>query len=439
MRTWLAALLVALSCAAGAAVADQRQDLTAEISALAAEARYDTALVKAEALAALTKTDPGETSAPYAEALSWVAFLHEAVGDVLGASTFFEQAVAIYEKVLPPDHPDLATAINNLGFDRYRLGQYRESEALYERALDIRERVLPPNHPAIADTINNLAELYKAEDKPEEAIPLLNRALEMRTRSLPPDDPRIAASLQNLAGAMELDPKGDKFVAAQKLLERALAIRLKSQRPDHPEVAGVISKLATNLFNQNKFREAESRFIEALAIRRKSQSPRHPDIASTLAGLSLSQIELKKYKEAEEGLRESVAIREQVLAPNSWSTGESHRALARALDLQGRGTEALEEIRRGTTIVLAQANVSAKSREHFTDHISILERLPQNGSLSADARFEEAFALGQRAGDSEAASAVATMASRSATQDKALQDLVRRAARGFEPASSRAP
>ena len=37
------------------------------------------------------------------------------------------------------------------------------------------------------------------------------------------EDPAIAASLQNLAGALELDPKGDKFAAAQKLLEKALA------------------------------------------------------------------------------------------------------------------------------------------------------------------------------------------------------------------------
>ena len=169
---------------------------------------------------------------------------------------------------------------------------------------------------------------------------LLNRALEIRSRSLDPNDPRIAASLQNLAGAMELDARGDKFVAAQKLLERALAIRLKSQRPDHPEVAGAISKLATNLFNQGKYKDADARYIEALAIRRKSQPPKHPDIASTLAGLGMNQLELKRYAEAEVALREAVAIREQVLAPNAGTTAEAHRLLARALNFQKRPAEA---------------------------------------------------------------------------------------------------
>jgi CHAT domain-containing protein len=405
--------------------ADPRSDLTAQISALTADAKYSDALVKAEALADLTKGEDSGNNAPYAEALSWIAFLHEVTGDVQGASSYFERAAAIYEKVLPADHPDLATSLNNLGFDRYRLGHYREAEALYQRALDIRERVLPENHPAIADTLNNLAELYKAVERIDEAIPLLNRALEMRSRSLPPDDPRIASSLQNLAGAMELDPRGDKFVAAQKLLERALAIRLKSQRPGHPEIAGAISKLATNLFNQNKFSDAEARFTEALAIRRASQPPNHPDIALTLAGLSLSQIEQKKYAIAETGLREVLAIREAVLAPNSQTTGEAHRYLARTLMLQKRPLEALEEMRRGTAIVMARDDRTPKAREHLAEHLGILADMPADGPVSAEIRYSDSYLLGQRLSESEAASAVATMASRYATQDAELQQLVR--------------
>lgn len=405
--------------------ADTRSDLTAQISALSGEAKYTDALQKAEALAELTKAENGGNTAAYAEALSWIAFLHNVTGDVLGASSYFERAAAIYEKVLPADHPDLATSLNNLGFDRYRLGQYRDAENLYHRALDIRERVLPENHPAIADTINNLAELYKAVGRIDEAIPLLNRALEMRVRSLSPDDPRIASSLQNLAGALELDPKGDKFVAAQKLIERALAIRLKSQRPGHPEIAGAISKLATNLFNQNKFGEAEGRFVEALAMRRVSQPAKHPDIASTLAGLSLSQIEQQKYTNAETSLREALAIREAVLAPNSETTGEAHRFLARTLMLQKRPLEALDEIRQGTNIVLARDYRTAKAREHLAEHLSILSDNPAKGAVTPESKFSESFLIGQRSSESETASAVATMASRYATQDPALQQLVR--------------
>ncbi len=430
MRLRVLIFTLALGCAAiglcgRQALADTRKELTAEISALTAEAKYDEALVKANALIKLSQDENGGNTSQHAEALSWAAYLHVVQGDVQGASTYFERAVEIYGRVLPADHPDLATSLNNLGYYRYRLGRYQEAEALYQRALDIRESVLKPNDPAIADTLTNLGELYKARERADESIPLLNRALEIRSRSLKPDDPAIAASLQNLAGAFELDPKGDKFVAAQKLLEKALAIRQKSQRADHPEVAGAISKLATNLFNQGKYGEAETRFAEALAIRRKSQSAKHPEIASTLAGIGLTHMEQKKYAEAEAELREALSIREQVLAPNATTTAESYRQLARVLELQQRPAEALEKIRLGTQIALTREQPKAKGREHLTEHLRILANLNGHDSSKKVEAMEEAFAIGQRAGENEAASAVARMASRFATQDPALQGLVR--------------
>lgn len=419
------AVISALTCAPLPGHADQRADLTGRISTLAAQGKYDDALKIADHLLALTKTENAGVSAPYAEALSWAAYLQVVTGNVQGAADYFEKAVEIYAKVLPPDHPDLATSLNNLGYYRYRLGRYQEADALYRRALDMRERVLKADDPAIADTLTNLAELFKAQERTAEAIPLLNRALEIRSRTLQPDDPRIASSLQNLAGAMELDPRGDKFVAAQKLLERALAIRRKSQLPDHPEVAGAISKLATNLFNQGKYQEAEARFAEALSIRRKSQPAKHPEIASTLAGIGMNHIELKRYADAEVALREAVQIREQVLAPNAGTTAEAHRLLARTLNLQGKTDAALDQVRRGTKIVLARDESKDKTREHLTDHLEILASLKGVNGIGADSALEEAFDLAQRAGNSEAAFAVARMASRFATQDPALQALVR--------------
>ena len=430
MRLRFLVLTLALGCTcsgsfSGPVHADTRKDLTAEISALTADAKYDEALAKANALIKLSQDENGGDTSQHAEALSWAAYLHVVQGDVQGASNYFEQAVEIYGRVLPADHPDLATSLNNLGYYRYRLGRYQEAEALYQRALDIRESVLKPNDPAIADTLTNLGELYKARERADESIPLLNRALEIRSRSLKPDDPAIAASLQNLAGAFELDPKGDKFVAAQKLLEKALAIRQKSQRADHPEVAGAISKLATNLFNQGKYREAEARFAEALAIRRKSQPAKHPEIALTLAGIGLVHTEQKKYAEAEAELREALTIREQVLAPNATTTAESYRHLARVLELQQRPAEALEKIRLGTQIALTREQPKAKGREHLTEHLRILASLSEHDSSKKVEVMDEAFAIGQRAGENEAASAVARMASRFATQDPALQGLVR--------------
>ena len=42
------------------------------------------------------------------------------------------------------------------------MGDYEKALPLYKRALDISEKVLGPQHPSVATTLNNLAALYKS-------------------------------------------------------------------------------------------------------------------------------------------------------------------------------------------------------------------------------------------------------------------------------------
>ena len=419
MRRLILSLIIALALVAPSFAAD---DASSIISGLAAAAKYDEALAAAQELERKTRDAEGGNTADHAVAISWIAFLKSVLGDRQGATPFYEKAVEIYSKIKPPRQADYATSLNNLGYNRAETGHPDDAEQLYLRALDIREKVLPPNAPEIADTLNNLAQLYKSQGRLDEAITLLNRSLEIRTRSLPPTDPRIASSLQNLAGALELDPRGDKFVAAQHMLEKALEIRHKSQTANHPEIAGVISKLATNLFNQGKYRDAEKRFDEALEIRRKSQPANHPDIAGTLVGLGMTDLELKHYSAAESEFREALAIRQIALAPGSTGIADTFDLLARALDGQGHLVQALEMTRTATKMRLQARNITAKDQEYLYHHLDMLARVTP---LPQPAIVEESFMLGQNAEQSEAATAVAKMAARFATSDPALQDLVR--------------
>ncbi|HPG89086.1 MAG TPA: CHAT domain-containing protein, partial [Hyphomicrobium sp.] len=80
-------------------------------------------------------------------------------------------------------------------------------------------------------------------------------------------------------------------------------------------------------------------------------------------------------------------------------------------------------IRRGTKIALEREQPKAKGREHLTEHLHILAS-DASGEAPVSA-FLESFKIGQYAGENEAASAVTQMASRLATQDPALQALVR--------------
>ena len=86
----------------------------------------------------------------------------------------------------------------------YQKGEYAEAERLYRRSLAIREKALGPDHPDVATNLDNLAELYQAQGKYAEAEPLLQRSLAIRkgaTKRLgakPPDRPRIPRPFSTL-------------------------------------------------------------------------------------------------------------------------------------------------------------------------------------------------------------------------------------------------
>jgi tetratricopeptide (TPR) repeat protein len=88
----------------------------------------------------------------------------------------------MYEKALGPEHPGVATAINNLAVLYQELGRPAEAEPLATRALAIREKAFGPNNPQLANTIHNLAELYRTLGRNAEADALNKRAEAIRQK-----------------------------------------------------------------------------------------------------------------------------------------------------------------------------------------------------------------------------------------------------------------
>jgi tetratricopeptide (TPR) repeat protein len=91
-----------------------------------------------------------------------------------------QKALNIVEKVLGPDHPDVATSLNNLAvlYDTQR--RYAQAEPLYKRSLAIEEKALGPDHPDVGTSLNNLAELYRESGREKEAEALEKRAAAIR-------------------------------------------------------------------------------------------------------------------------------------------------------------------------------------------------------------------------------------------------------------------
>ena len=87
----------------------------------------------------------------------------------------YEEMLQILEAELGPEHPSVATSLNNLAGLYRHMGDYDKALPLFQRALDIREKVLGPQHPDVATSLNNLALLYRHMGDYDKALPLYQK------------------------------------------------------------------------------------------------------------------------------------------------------------------------------------------------------------------------------------------------------------------------
>jgi tetratricopeptide (TPR) repeat protein len=95
---------------------------------------------------------------------------------------FASGAVAIREKALGLEHPDLATNLHNLAVLYAVQDQHAKAEPLYQRVLAIREKALGAEHPDVATCLENYALMLRKTQRPQEAEPLEIRARAIRTK-----------------------------------------------------------------------------------------------------------------------------------------------------------------------------------------------------------------------------------------------------------------
>ncbi len=135
------------------------------------------------------------------------------------AEPLYKRALAIYEQELGPDHPHVATIIDNLASLYRNLSKYDEAELLYQRALTLAEKAA--NHSSVATSLNNLAELCRLQGKYDQAELLYKRALLYLEQTLGPEHPYVATVLENLT-ILYCDQ--GKYTQAEPLYQRTLLL-----------------------------------------------------------------------------------------------------------------------------------------------------------------------------------------------------------------------
>jgi tetratricopeptide (TPR) repeat protein len=273
--------------------------------------------------------------------------LHTILANYPKAQPYHEQALAIFEQELGPEHPAIAISLNNLAGLLSSIGDYAAARPLLERALAITEKRLEPDHSGTAQSLNNLADLLKAQGDYAAARPLLERALAITEKVLGPRHPRTATSLNNLAGLLEA--QGD-YAAARPLYERALDIFEQVLGSDSLQTAKLLSNLANLLRKQSDYAAAQPLLERSLEIKEQVMVPYHPDTAHSLNNLALLHEDMGHRATAQLLYERALAIREQVLGPEHPHTALSLDSLAGLLKTHGEAAAARPLYKRALAI-----------------------------------------------------------------------------------------
>ena len=235
------------------------------------------------------------------------------VADFSRARAAYERALAIFEKVLGPDHPNFATLVNNLGGVLQDLGDLPAARAAFERALAIDERAYGPDHPTVARDVNNLGGvLYALADLPA-ARAAYERALAIDERAYGPDHPDVAIDVNNLGSVLQ--SLGD-LPAARAACERALAIDERAYGPDHPTVAIRVNNLGSVLQDLGDLPAARAAHERALSIDERAYGPDHPTVAIRVNNLGLVLQALGDLAAARAACERALAIDERAYGPD---------------------------------------------------------------------------------------------------------------------------
>ena len=177
-------------------------------------------------------------------------------------SRLLREAVAMRREMHDGPHPQLAEALNNLGFVIDETGQNSEAEQLFREALEMKRVLLGTDHPEIAIGLNNVAFALYEQRKYDEAEVFYESALEMQRRLLGdgPSGRRDDAQQPGVRRPRQGRPE-----------DRTRAVEARPSRPtrcalgaEHPSVARGMNNLAMWMMEANDLAAAESLLREAL-------------------------------------------------------------------------------------------------------------------------------------------------------------------------------
>ncbi|MBX7165553.1 MAG: CHAT domain-containing protein [Pirellulales bacterium] len=352
------------------------------------------------------------------------AYMFDEAGNLPAATDGYRRAFELLSKLYPDEeyphggHPEVATALSELGIVLWRRGRFELARVVYEDALRRRLAIYSPDkfpdgHEQLATIYNNLGSLMRDLGNDAAAADYFQHALDMYRRLFPREQfPAghllLATGLNNLATArLEQGAPEDAyqlFLEAHQMLTRLYP---PERFPTgHTALASSMNNVGTTLSRLKRYQEALPWFERSLAMEQalfpEAEFPQgSAPVAASYNNLGAALEDAGNLDGARKYYELSLAMRERVFSPEAYPEGHPALALSYSnlalLDArQGDDARALQRLSRALEISQAsivnvfdqtsEGEMSAylgTSNARYYTLLSIVDRMARNDAATS--------------------------------------------------------
>ncbi|MBI5470833.1 MAG: CHAT domain-containing protein [Ignavibacteriae bacterium] len=389
MRPLLFFVSVLLIVNAESASCQTWKDLLNTAESLLKAQKPDSAIAVGNRALQSAESQFGNVDTNVAQVLHRLGFFYRQNADFATAMNLYKRALIIREKLLPPNHPDVAASVSVLGIVYRRLGQFDEARPLFEKSLRLRELAFGPEHREVAVSLTNLALLQQDLGNQQEAERILLRTLRILNNNPEKNQGDIATTLDNLGSAYLLQ---GKLSDAESCFERGLHIREKMGTGDLP---ASLNNLGLVHMNMGWYDKAEQELRRAIAIIEKSLGADHYRIASPLGNMGKLYREQGNVVAATPWDERALTVVKKHLPPTD--LGRVLHTVNHVYNLTdlGKYSEA-EELLQDAVKAIASSETESRTMPYLLTAYAEL-RMGEGRLAEAESLFQQALAVSQRA------------------------------------------
>ena len=254
---------------------------------------------------------------------SWQSLDSEArirleAGNVRAAATLWTRALALQERVLESDAPELLETLSRLAEVSLSLGEYGKSLEYGVRAMRGRTARFGVQSFEVGENYLLLANLERALGDAPRALAFAEKTVRIRSLDWRPEgalDRAVALEALALARAANNDS-----LAALGAMRLALRERLRQHAVNAPELAPAYLALGNVLMRGSQPARALEQYQKAKRVLEAHDQTLGQEMASALNGIGQALSGLKRAHEALPVLEVAVSLREALLGPDHLET-----------------------------------------------------------------------------------------------------------------------